>query len=109
MESGPPASTKELDDPDGDIQSIAVIPSEIPSASDGLDSPSLYADMIRGAYVSPDITKFNLVEVKMDGTNQELKAVPVATIVLPSVQLRAWGEFFIRLADQHKLPPIDVN
>ena len=95
--------------PDVNVARELLSMSEIPNSGDGLDAPTIYADMVRGAFVSGGIAKFNLFQVRMDLANQELKAVPTATITLPSDQLRAWGDFLIRLAEQNELSPPDVE
>lgn len=106
---GVPESAMKPDDPDADISALALKMADIPTAANGLDTPTIYADMIRGAFVARDVTKFNFFENRMDLLGDSIVAIPVATVVCPSTQLRAWGEFFLRLADQLDLPVEDVQ
>ncbi len=72
---------------------------DIPFATDGLSAPPIYVDVIRGALVIGDIAKVNLIEHRVDAHSGEPRAVHVATLILPSSQLAAWGSFFTKLAE----------
>jgi hypothetical protein len=80
---------------------------KIPFATNGLNSPTVYADIIRGANVQTEITKLSLVEHRVDSSDDSIKAVHVAQLVIPTSQIRQWGRFFTRLADQVGLPNPD--
>lgn len=71
---------------------------DIPWATNGLSAPVLYADTIRGAMVSADIAKFNLVQNLVNTQTNELVSVHVATVVLPTSQMEAWGQWLIDTA-----------
>jgi len=76
----------------------AVKAKDIPFANDGIDSQTIYVDVIRGAVIVGDVAKINLVEHRADVISGSLKAVIVATIVVPKSQLKNWGDFFHKLA-----------
>jgi hypothetical protein len=44
------------------------------------------------------VVRLNLVEMKMDALEEVIKAKHVATIAMPSSQLRAWGEYLLQLS-----------
>lgn len=71
---------------------------EIPFATDGLSAPTYYADTIRGTLHAWGVTKLNLVEHRLDASAGEVKAVHVATIILPSHQVKNWAEYLTRNA-----------
>lgn len=67
---------------------------EIPFATDGLTTPTIYADFIRGTMISAGIAKLNLVESRVNALTDEVQAVHVATRILPVAQLKAWETIF---------------
>ena len=81
---------------------------EIPFATTGLDCPTFYVDLIRGPAVLGEITKIALIENKVDAIAGEVKSYHVLNLVVPTPQLRSWGAYFTKLADQVGLPPADV-
>lgn len=87
--------------------------SEIPFATNGLQTPAIYAEDIRGAMGSDGTTKLNLVEYRMDALQEKLVAVHVVTLVLPSDKVAAWGAFLLRLGGAEVTvaarPPADSN
>lgn len=72
---------------------------DIPLATNGLTAPIIYADSIRGAMLSPEVAKFNLVQNLVDAQTNEIMSVHVATIVLPASQMEAWGKWLIGVAN----------
>lgn len=81
-----------------DTKQIGLKPDDIPFATAGLDQPTFYVDHIRGAMLSQGVVKLNLVENRMDAKLDEVRAVHVATLVLPLIQLAPWGKFLTELA-----------
>jgi hypothetical protein len=78
---------------------LAIDPSEIPFANSGVDVPAIYADHIRGTFISQGVVKLILVENRADALDQEVRAVIVATIIIPQTQLRPWATFLTNLAE----------
>lgn len=78
-------------------ESINVNWETIPFGTDGLTAPAIYLDAVKGAAVGPEVTKLNLVEYRMNALGEEVVAVHVATLVMPTSQVPAWAEFFTRL------------
>lgn len=107
MDEGQKASEEQAGG--ANISTLTLNMAALPSGDTSLSVPTIYADMIRGAFVAPETTRFNLMELKMDLLGDDLKAMPVASVVMPTSQLRAWGEFFVRMADQHAIPATDVE
>lgn len=77
---------------------------ELPTFGTGGEGPTIFADMIRGAYSTNFVTKFNLFETKMDTIDERLAAKHTATIVVPTDQLRAWVTFLDRIATDAGYP-----
>ena len=70
---------------------------EVPFATNGIEVPTIFADVIRGVTILGGVARLNLVEYKADVSDDTFKAKHVATIALPAEQVRAWGEFFTKL------------
>lgn len=87
-----------------DPKSLNLKADEIPLATSGLNSPTIYVDVIRGAAVMGEVSKLSLIEHRIDALEDTLKAIHVGTLVLPTSQLRSWGVFFTKLADQIGIP-----
>jgi len=62
------------------------------------DAPTIYADSIQGAMVSPLVSKITFLEQFLKD-DQTLSGRYVVNIVLPTPQLRAVGDLLHRLAD----------
>lgn len=77
---------------------------DIPFATSGLDTPTFFVDIIRGTQVAGDVAKISLVEHRMNAQSDTIEAVHVARIVVPTKQIRSWGMYFTKLADQLGLP-----
>jgi hypothetical protein len=71
----------------------------IPFATSGVDCPSIYADHIRGTMIMGETTKIILVENRQNALTETVQAVHVAQLVIPTTQLRAWGEYFTQIAN----------
>ena len=82
---------------------------EIPWATNGLNAPTIFCDIIRGSAVMGGVTKISLVENRVDVMEEAVRAIHVATIIVPTPQLRGWGSYFTKLADQLGLPPADAD
>ena len=87
-----------------DAKSLNLKAEEIPFATNGLNSPTIYVDVIRGAAVMGEVSKLSLIEHRIDAVEDALKAIHVGTLVVPTSQLRSWGVFFTKLADQIGIP-----
>jgi hypothetical protein len=74
-------------------------PDEIPFATNGLSAPVIYADYIRGTMIASGVAKLNLVDNRVDALSNEVKSVHVGTIVVPIAQVKAWGVFLTKLAE----------
>lgn len=86
--------------------SVEARPADIPFATTSLDAPVFYVEDIRGAMVTEGNCKLNLVEYRMDALQQELRAVHVATLVLPANKVAGWGRFLLRLVgEEAEAPP----
>jgi hypothetical protein len=81
--------------------SIAAKSSEIPFATTSLDAPSFFVEDIRGAMISEGMAKLNLIEYRMNAITQELRAVHVATVILPAHKVGSWGRFLVKLAEDN--------
>jgi hypothetical protein len=85
-----------------DRKTLKLKPDEIPFATTGLEIgiPTIYADHIRGTVFSQGVCKLSLVENRPDALTSEMMARHVGTIVLPAGQVRAWGSFLTKVADE---------
>jgi hypothetical protein len=81
-------------------------PDDIPFGTSGLETPTYFADYIRGTMVSAGVVKLNFVENRLDAFEGGVKTVHVATIITPLHQIRAWAKYMTDLADQNGLPEI---
>ncbi len=79
---------------------FALDANKIPYATTGLAAPSVYAEYIRGAMVTSTVTKLNFVENRMDVIADEMKTIHVLTLILPTAQLKAIGNFLLENADK---------
>lgn len=81
-------------------KTIEVSPADIPLASDGLGVPVFFADQIRGSMVTADTTKLTFIQHRINALTNDVVALPVATLIVPTSQLRSWGQYFARLAER---------
>lgn len=72
----------------------------IPFGTTGLQSPTIYAEYIRGAMLNGAVAKLALVENRFDVSADEVRTIHVASLVVPIDQIRAWANFFTEQADQ---------
>ncbi len=73
---------------------------DVPLATNGLSTPTIYADVIRGAAILGEMAKINLVEIRIDAQTMNPAAVHVATLVIPATQVAQWGTYFTELAQK---------
>ena len=85
-------------------QAISLNPADIPFANDGLNAPTLYVDVIRGASVMGEVSKLSMVEHRMNSLTNGPMAFHVANVVIPTSQIRAWADYLTKLADAIGLP-----
>ncbi len=85
-------------------QNSEVDANNIPFATNGIDCPAYYADIIRGTTVVGETTKINLVEHRVNAQTNEVVARHVVQIIVPTSQLRKWGSYFNKLSDDIGLP-----
>lgn len=72
----------------------------IPAVNGRWDAPTIYADAVQGAMLSPQLVKITFIEQFLtDGEQGELQARYVLNLAVPAPQLRAMGDLFIRMAD----------
>lgn len=73
---------------------------DIPFATDGLSAETIYADSIRGTLVLPETAKINLVQNRINALTDEMNAVHVATVVVPTSQIAAWAQYLTQLSEE---------
>jgi hypothetical protein len=76
----------------GSSFTFALKPDQIPFATTGLEAPVFYAEVIRGTVVGRHCIKLNLIDNRLDVVDQKLKAVHVATLVIPADRVRQWAK-----------------
>lgn len=86
------------------VEQVAVKADDIPFATNGLASPTIYADIIRGTAIMDGVAKVSFVEHKMNAQDDSVNAVHVLSLVVPVAQMRTWGKYFTNLADHIGLP-----
>lgn len=78
----------------------AVISDQLPIGGESLSAPTLYVEILTGAFVGNGVAKIMLSDKRMDLRTKELTAVHVATLAVPADQIANWAEFFTSIAQQ---------